>query len=337
MDDYVSALIEEIKSSEYKGRHVDTVFIGGGTPSMPDAEKIGEILNAIKENFIVEDDAEITIEGNPDSLSLEKMTKYREYGINRLSMGFQSLDISVLKMLGRVHTRKRAVEAFNEAREAGFSNVNVDLIFGVPGDDRDAFRKTLEDVVALGPEHVSAYSLIVEEGTEIYSKIEGGELSEPDDDVDRDDYHFAVKFLENNGYQRYEISNFAKFGKESRHNTRYWKQDEYIGFGIGAASFVNGRRFANADDLGAYVMGERSLREDEALSRDELMDEFMMLGYRMSAGPNFERFEEKYGVSALEKYGKTLKNLQNRGLIDENYKPTEKGFDFANEIFEEFV
>lgn len=337
MDGYVSALIEEIKSSEYKGRQVDTVFIGGGTPSMLCAEKIGEILDAIKENFNVETDAEITIEGNPDSLTFEKMTKYREYGVNRLSIGFQSLNPDILKTLGRVHTRERALEVFREAREAGFSNVNVDLIFGVPGDDRAAFRKTLEEIVALGPEHISAYSLIVEEGTEIFEKIRSGKLPEPDDGVDRDDYHFAVKFLENNGYLRYEISNFAKKGKESRHNTRYWKQEEYVGFGIGAASFADGRRFANADDFNAYVKGIRKLREDETLSHEEMMDEFMMLGFRMSNGPDFAEFSQKYGCNAFEIYREKLEKLQKEGLLGADFRLTEKGFDFANKIFEEFV
>lgn len=337
MQNYVEALLAEIEACEYGGANVDTIFIGGGTPSMLPAAAVGDILEAVRSKFNVISDAEITIEGNPDSLTLDKMTKYREFDINRLSIGFQSLNPEILSTLGRVHSRERALETFCAARTAGFQNINIDLIFGVPADDIVAFRETLEAVVNLGPEHISAYSLIVEEGTPLAERIKNGSLSMPDDEIDRTDYHFCVDFLAKNGYRRYEISNFAKRGKESLHNTRYWRQDEYLGFGIGAASFMGGRRFANADDFEAYCRGENSLREDIRLTREELMDEFMMLGYRMSAGPDFSEFEKRYGVSATEKYAQSLEKLRKNGLVGENLRPTEIGFDLANEIFEEFV
>ncbi len=336
---YFKALANEIESSPYSGKAVDTIFFGGGTPSLPSAEYIVNILAKIRGKFRVCENAEITVEGNPDSLSYEKLLAYMAAGISRISMGFQSLDNGMLKLMGRVHDRETALLAFDNARRAGFDNINVDLIFGLPGDDRRAFRETLETLVRLGPEHISAYSLIVEEGTKIAARIDRGELPEPDDGIDRENCHFAAEYLKKNGYRQYEISNFAKPGFESRHNMRYWKQENYLGFGLGASSFMENRRFSNGDNLDEYVKmnGRPGLREDIGLSENELMDEFMMLGYRMTSGPDFVKFTERYGENPLEKYSEKLGRLCKEGLLDENYAVTEKGLDFANEIFEEFI
>lgn len=336
---YIHALQSEIKATKYAGEDVDTVFIGGGTPSFINAEYITEILAIIREKFNVDNNAEITVEGNPDSLTLEKLKSYRAAGVNRISMGFQSLDNDLLGLMGRVHDRETALRAFENARTAGFENVNVDLIFGLPGDDREAFKKTLETVVSLRPEHISAYSLIVEEGTKICGQIERGELPEPDDDFDRDDYHFAVDYLKAHGYNHYEISNFALPGFESRHNVRYWKQDRYVGFGLGASSFMGNRRFSNCRDFAKYVEmgGTPPLDEDVPLTEDELRDEFMMLGYRMTEGPNFGEFQARYGVDPTKFYSERLEKLVRLGLLDNDFKITAKGLDFANEIFEEYI
>jgi len=344
---YVDALCDEIVSrAKEVDDTVDTIFIGGGTPSLIPGELIGKIMETIYRSFKLVDNPEITIEANPGSATLEKLIAYKMLGINRLSMGVQSLDNDYLKLLGRVHTAEEAVETFEDARLAGFSNINVDLIFGLPGDDREAFRNTLEKVIKLKPEHISCYSLIVEEGTKLFEKIDKGVLENPNEDYDREDYHFAIKRLKEAGYFQYEISNFSRYGRYSRHNVRYWEQKEYLGFGIGATSFTlskdfsEGRRFSNGDDINDYISGESALREDTKLSRKELMDEFMMLGFRKVCGPTLTDFDAQFGENPEVIYGEKLKKLTKNGLISKKegcYELTEKGLDLANEIFLEFV
>ncbi len=337
---YFEALGREIavKSADFNDYCVDTIFIGGGTPSLVDVKFISDLLRKIRKYYNVSENAEITIEGNPDSLTFEKMVHYRELGINRLSMGVQSLSDDVLKLLGRVHNANRAIEAFSDAGRAGFENVNMDFIFGVPGDDRKAVRETFEKLVELHPEHVSAYSLIVEEGTPIYYNIERGVLDEPDDAFDREDYYFIKKILADNGYYQYEISNFAKKGFESRHNIKYWRRNDYLGLGLGAASYIGNRRFANTSDMDAYIENPASnLREDIEMTPEEIEKEYLMLGFRMPDGPDFSEFP-----GDIEKYRDSFEKLIRRGLIcktsDERHpmKLTDKGLDFANEIFMEF-
>ena len=324
---------------------VDTVFVGGGTPSVLPTEGLVKILRTVMETFDVAPDAEISVEGNPESLSFEKLARLREAGFNRLSIGFQSLSDGRLSALGRVHDREKALEAFRAARRAGFDNINVDLIFGFPGEPEGEFERTLSDVLELGPEHISCYSLIVEDGTPLASDVSSGKLPEPDDARDRADYRLAVKKLKNAGYVHYEISNFARPGRESRHNLRYWRQLEYLGFGPGAASFIDGRRFANSGDVEKYVSGvfETDPDSDETLTAAALRDEFMMLGFRLTDGPDFDEFSRRFGVRPEDFFADRLEKLVKNGLIEKRpdgsrpYALTEKGLDFANEVFSEFV
>jgi oxygen-independent coproporphyrinogen-3 oxidase len=326
---------------------IDTVFIGGGTPSLLSENDFKRLFDCINKNFKLHDNSEITVEANPATVSFDKLLFLKKLGVNRLSLGFQSLDNEVLKFLGRIHNEEDAVNAFEQAREAGFSNINVDLIFGMPFDDRNAFETTLKKVVALSPEHVSCYSLIVEEGTALFEMIEKGDVSYPDDVSDRVDYDFCRKLLYNEGFEQYEISNFAKKGYESRHNLKYWRQEEYFGVGLGSASFIKNRRYANCDDFAEYIEKSPcfSLREDFLLTEKELADEFLMLGFRTCNGPDFTTFIKKFGKTILNGYKDIFSKLCYENLIKIDYEGenikraclTEKGLDFANVVFEEFV
>jgi len=344
-DRYVKAVAAEIRRRGDRSRRCDTVFIGGGTPSVLTGEQLKRIGDALRESFAIEPDAEFTVEANPDSLTPEKAAALKETGANRLSIGFQSLSGRALGVLGRVHSAEKAVEAFKNARRAGFENINIDLIFGLPGEPEGEFENTLRRVAELGPEHISAYSLIVEEGTPLAHDIMSGILPGPDDERDRADYRFALAFLKESGYRQYEISNFAKPGFESKHNMRYWRQEEYLGFGPAAASFEGGRRYSNTGDIRLYTEngGIASYSENQTLSRDELMNEYMMLGFRMTDGPDFEHFRKIYGADAEELFSEKLKYLERESLIEKSqcktnpFRLTPKGLDFANRIWREFV
>ncbi len=342
---YVDALVSEIRRRRDKTGKCQTVFIGGGTPSVLTAGQLEKVVTALRESFDVAEDAEFTAEANPESLTREKALAMRALGVNRLSIGFQSLSERALGILGRVHSSRQAVEAFYNGREAGFDNINVDLIFGIPGETGPEFRDTLERVISLSPEHVSAYSLIVEEGTALCDDIASARIPEPDDGQDREDYHFAVQALKAAGYCHYEISNFAKPGHESKHNLGYWEQREYFGFGPSAASFNGGRRYANVPDVTRYIEtgGDPGFSEDDFLGEEELAKEFMMLGFRLTEGPDFGRFREKYSLDPFERFRESFDRLEGRGLIvkteDRNrpFRLTPKGLDLANEVFREFV
>lgn len=343
-EEYVDAVVCEIKRRSDRSRICDTVFIGGGTPSVLAAEQLERIASALRESFVIKEGAEFTAEANPESLSYEKAAALKSIGVNRLSIGFQSLSKRALKLLGRVHDEKQAVLAFENAGRAGFDNINIDLIFGLPGETDGEFEDTLRRVISLGPGHISAYSLIVEEGTPLEKDISDGLVPEPDETRDRNDYRLAVKMLKEAGYDRYEISNFAKPGRESKHNLRYWEQEEYLGFGPAAASYACGRRFTNTCDVGLYVEkgGDAELSEDDTLSPEETMREFMMLGFRLAEGPDFEKFKVKFGKDPDVLFAGGLASLEKRGLIwrgggGRPFSLTEKGFDFANEVFREFV
>ena len=342
---YVDALLTEIGRRSDKIVPFDTVFIGGGTPSVLEIEDLKRIGAALRNHFDITNDAEITVEANPESLTPEKAAAMREFGANRISIGFQSLAPRALGVLGRVHTKKRALEAYNNAVKAGFDNVNIDLMLGLPGEPEGEFECSLREVIALSPAHISVYSLILEEGTPLEKDISEGLAPEPDEDRDRADYHLAARLLREAGYDRYEISNFAKPGKRSRHNLRYWEQKMYFGFGPAAASYIGDRRFTNTCDIGLYVDkgGDAELSEYDTLSLDETMREFMMLGFRLAEGPDFREFERRFGTSPTALYGDRLDELERKGLIGRKndaarpYALTEKGLDFANIVFREFV
>lgn len=363
---YVDALKQEIKLHKAKMEEylVDTVFIGGGTPSILDAEWIEEILNTLKDNCHLKKEAEITIECNPGTVTEEKLLRYKDAGINRLSFGLQSASDEELKLIGRIHTYEEFLDSFQLARKCGFDNINIDLMSALPGQTIDSYKETLRKVLALKPEHISAYSLIVEEGTALKQRVENA-LSEgknilPNEDDERAMYHLTKTLLEEAGYRRYEISNYAKEGYECRHNIGYWKRKEYLGFGIGAASLYREERYSNIRDINLYMkeLEEFSKKEISAsnemsgyvfdnieenkqiISREEQMEEFMFLGLRMIEGVSVKLFEEMFGKKYDEVYGKTSEKLISQGLLEQKgdyVRLTERGIDISNYVMSEFL
>lgn len=335
---YVQRLVATIRErgAKYDGnRIVDSIFVGGGTPSIISSESVSAIIGAVKENFVVTADAEITMEANPDSLTGEKLEVYRNCGVNRLSMGIQSFNDEMLTLLGRCHTRADALKSFELARAAGFDNINVDIMFAVPGQNRRDWEKTLEEAVAIEPEHISFYSLQIEEGTPFYKDYSDGRLDFVTEETDREMYHDALRVFERAGYEHYEISNAAKPGFKCRHNLKYWSFDDYLGIGAGAASFVDGVRFSERPD-GGYEEYHVNDFEDNT-------GEFMFTGLRKVGGISKAEFRERFGRDIWEVYGERRKYLADffeRGQLREDadvLKITERGFDVSNGIMAVFV
>lgn len=316
--DYVQALLREIDTvKEGKGRSVSSIFIGGGTPSVLDAGFIGEILNRIRNKFQIQNDAEITIEANPGTADYGKLQAYREFGINRLSIGLQSPDDRELKILGRIHNYEQFLETYKEARKAGFDNINIDLMSAIPDQTYKGWEKNLRTVAELKPEHISAYSLIIEEGTPFAAR----ELNLPDEDTEYNMYEATACILEKYGYKQYEISNYAKRGKACRHNIGYWTRQDYLGFGLGASSLYGKERFSNTADRKKYMensFNPELIREREpVLSREDEMAEFMFLGLRMTEGVARTDFEQIFGCCIEQIYGDVLKKYETMGLLQE--------------------
>ena len=316
--DYVQALLREIDTvKEGKGRSVSSIFIGGGTPSVLDAGFIGEILNRIRNKFQIQNDAEITIEANPGTADYGKLQAYREYGINRLSIGLQSPDDRELKILGRIHNYEQFLETYKEARKVGFDNINIDLMSAIPDQTYKGWEKNLRTVAALEPEHISAYSLIIEEGTPFAAR----ELNLPDEDTEYNMYEATARILEEYGYKQYEISNYAKRGMACRHNIGYWTRQDYLGFGLGASSLYGKERFSNTADRKKYLensFNTELIREREPiLSREDEMAEFMFLGLRMTEGVAKTDFEQIFGCCIEQIYGDVLKKYESMGLLQE--------------------
>ena len=325
---YMESLLTETVGSalRYGEYRVTSVFIGGGTPSVIPPVLIAGLMEAVRKNYDLAQDAEVTMEGNPGTLSGEALALYREAGINRLSIGLQSADDRELAAIGRIHTWQQFLETFREARQAGFSNINVDIMSALPGQTLSGYRHTLEKVLALEnpPEHISAYSLILEEGTPFYERYKRGELELPDEDTDREMYQETKHILESHGYKRYEISNYAKKGYECRHNCGYWQRKNYVGFGIGAASLVENVRFRNEANLKAYLGNPLGCKKEvQVLSRQEQMEEFMFLGLRMTEGVDLQRFERLFGCRMEEIYGEVIRKNLRDGLL--RYLPGDAG------------
>lgn len=353
--DYVNQLIEEIygQSACFQDRVVTTIFLGGGTPSILPAELISQIFAALQECFMIDEKAEITIEANPGTLTMEKLEIYRQSGINRLSLGLQSADDQELRLLGRIHTYDDFLKSYQRARQAGFDNINIDLMSALPGQDVHSWKSTLRKVMMLRPEHISAYSLIIEEGTPFYERYGeeacGGEQSLwpslPDEDTDREMYHLTKEMMAAQGYERYEISNYAKPGYECRHNTGYWTGVDYLGLGLGASSYISGYRYRNVSDMEEYLSlklqnaGEAA-REIQELSLKDRMEEFMFLGLRMTKGVSGSEFLERFGQNMWNVYGSALKKLREQKLIETEMprvRLTELGMDVSNRVFQEFL
>lgn len=341
---YMDVLKEEIceKAALYKGYETDTVFIGGGTPTCVDAESLISMLEVVWDTFHPEKDCEISIECNPGTVTGEDLKKLKKAGINRLSIGLQSADDLLLRILGRIHTYEEFLQTYQNARKAGFSNINVDLMSSLPGQSLEQYEDTLHKVLALGPEHISAYSLIVEEKTAFKKWYEEGKLLLPDEETDRMMYYKTGEILKEAGYRRYEISNYAKKGYECRHNIRYWVRKPYLGLGLGASSFIENERFKNTDSLSEYLEKKEYERKEESiiLSKNEEMEEFMFLGLRLMDGVGKAEFQKQFHCDMKEVYKDVIEKQKKAGLISENEERvylTEKGIDVSNSVFSDFL
>lgn len=359
---YMEALLTETAGSalRYADYRVVSLFIGGGTPSSVAVSAVERLMETVGSNYRMAQDAEVTIEVNPGTVTQEGLERYRRAGINRLSIGLQSAVDAELAAIGRIHTWEQFKQVYAAARRAGFRNINVDIMSALPGQTLSGYRNTLERVLSLDspPEHISAYSLILEEGTPLYGRYERGELKLPDEDTDREMYRETGERLEKAGYHRYEISNYAKRGYECRHNCGYWERRQYAGFGLGAASLVDNIRFHNGAELAAYLadpLGSR--KEIHSLSRGEQMEEFLFLGLRLTEGVSFGKFRQLFGQEMEEIYGQVIRKNVRDGLLQiipwtgtgeiirkgrpaedmDRLALTEKGLDVSNYVMAQFL
>ena len=341
---YLQALHTEILCCG-KGREsipVTSVFFGGGTPSLLTGEELAGILSALRQQFVFQDDAEITMEANPGTLTRKNLIEYRAAGVNRLSIGCQSVHDTELQALGRIHTFAQFAESFSLAREAGFTNINVDLMSAIPGQDLASWKDCLETVTSFAPEHISAYSLIIEEGTPFYEKQDS--LNLPDEDTERDMYALTRRFLAEKGYAQYEISNYARPGYACRHNIGYWDQTPYLGLGLGSSSYMEETRWKNTADMDTYLQQadrQQFVREEEEqLTFQERMEEYMFLGLRMNCGVSIPLFQERFGVEMEAVYQKTIEHFVREKLLtirENRVCLTEKGMDLANTVMAGFL
>lgn len=347
---YVDALCKEIESYKdfTKDYELATIYFGGGTPSVLLVSQIEQLLKAIQKSFTVKlDTTEVTLEVNPGTAALDKLKAYRELGINRLSVGVQSANPEELALLGRIHTFEDAKNTVQWAREAGFDNISLDLISALPGQSLKDYQANVEAILSLNPEHISSYSLIIEEGTLFYERYAEGKEQEgdlPEEETDRAMYAYTKERLQQAGYERYEISNYAKPGYESRHNSSYWTGTEYLGVGLGASSLFTNARYHNEMDIAVYMeeveAGHDVRREIERLTQEELMEEFMILGLRRMCGISRTEFHQRFGRVLETVYGSALKKLEKQGLLTvegDRVALTELGIDVSNQVFVEFV
>ena len=339
--DYVQALLREIQAvEEGEGRSVSSIFIGGGTPSVLDERLLGDILREIRNRFKMEEDAEITIEVNPGTANIGKLQAYREMGINRLSIGLQSPEDRELKILGRIHNYGQFLETYQEARTVGFDNINIDLMSAIPDQTYEGWVKNLRTVAELEPEHISAYSLIVEEGTPFAAR----KLNLPDEDTEYNMYEATAQILKEYGFEQYEISNYARKGRECRHNVGYWTRQDYLGFGLGASSLYGKERFANTADMKKYLENRKNpekIREKEpSLTREDEMAEFMFLGLRMTKGISKADFQRCFGCTRESVYGEVLEKYESMELLlekDGRIFLSREGIHVSNSIMAEFL
>ena len=373
--DYVTLLCEELekRSTCFSDHSIATVYVGGGTPSCLSAEQMNRIFEKVKACYRLQEEAEVTVEVNPGTVEGEKLLAYRDMGINRLSIGLQSTHDSLLKTLGRIHTLEDFLHTYHGARKAGFDNISVDLMSALPGQNKEMLQNTLEQVIALQPEHISCYSLIVEEGTPFYRMRD--QMCFPDEEEDREMYEMTGRMLTEAGYRRYEISNYAKEGKTSVHNSSYWKRVPYLGVGLGASSFIEEHRFSNPSSMPEYRqmvaagLGTSVVQDSEdaspkscggdvcgiekpqiwkmadsdtvtALSKEDCMEEFMFLGLRMMEGVSEAEFMDCFGESVDRVYGAVLSELVRDKLLvreDGRIFLTGYGIDVSNYVFEKFL
>ena len=336
---YVETVINEIKNITHKEKYtVTTIYLGGGTPSILNPEYIKNILQEIKSSFKILDDAEITIEINPGTVNEEKLKRYKEYGINRLSIGLQSANDKILKNIGRIHDYKQFEETFFFARKCGFKNINVDLMIGLPTQAIEDVKQTLEKIIQKNPEHISVYSLIIEEGTTIEKLINENKLQLPDEETERIMYWTVVNELKENGYNQYEISNFSKKNYFSRHNINYWNSGNYYGFGVAACGYDGNVRYQNKTNLKKYIKNPIEKEVKETLTFDDKLYEAIILGFRMHSGIDVEKINSRFNINFEKKYKKQLEKFQKfiKKNKNGNYHLTQNGYLLSNCILSEF-
>ncbi|MBS3909448.1 MAG: radical SAM family heme chaperone HemW [Actinobacteria bacterium] len=341
---YIDALVSEISAgaARFNRASTSTIYIGGGTPMLLGPEQIGRVLSAIQANFTVVSDAEISIEANPETITHEKLAALRDAGINRLSMGFQSLDDDLLELLGRKHTAAQAVDAFRVARGAGFENIGIDLIFGIPGQSLANWALTLEQAIALDPEHLSCYGLTIESGTALERSIDASVVASPDEDLQADMLLYTMDSLYESGYEHYEISNYAKPGFACKHNLTYWDGGDYLGFGAGAHSKAGRTRFSNVAEPVKYMESAGSdarIAESVEQSVADEMSEAIFLGLRKMDGVNPEEFHARFDQAIDSVFGEEIEDLVGLGLLarNTNLRLTPRGILLGNEVFSRFV
>lgn len=343
---YLNSLKREMElyKENLEDKSIDSIFVGGGTPSILNEEEIRILFRNIKNNFQIKDRAEITMECNPGTLTLNKLKTMKECGVNRLSIGLQAVQNNHLEYIGRVHTYEEFEKNYYQAKEVGFENINVDLMYALPNQSKEDWMESLEKVVKLNPTHISAYSLILEENTELFNMYERHEFELLDEDTDIEMYEYTISYLKSNGYNQYEISNYAKKGFECKHNILYWKCENYVGLGVSASGFLNETRYNNLCELDEYEeiihSGKKPIEWEEKLSIKDEIEESIFLGLRMNEGIKFKDFYEKYNFNFEEEYKNEIDKLKRMKLIetkDEGMKLTQKGREISNSVFVEFM
>jgi oxygen-independent coproporphyrinogen-3 oxidase len=346
MDEYLKALKVEADQIKCKiaGRRIKTIFLGGGTPTLYHEKELVQLLDYFKQSYLICDEAEITTEANPETLNPQKLKVLREAGINRISIGMQAGQDKHLKTLGRIHSVVDVERGVDWARRAGFGNINLDLMFGLPNQSVDEWIESLDKAVKMGVEHISAYALILEEGTPLYELVDQGDLQSPPEDMEREMYHTGVHFLKSQGYNHYEISNFAKPGKECKHNLLYWQNNEYIGLGSGAHSYLHGNRWSNYANICKYIdrisKYGNGIEQSEEISLPTQRFETVMMGLRLNSGVSKEMFKERFGHGLEYYYGDIIENLKEKGMLieaDTSIYLTTKGMDLQNSVLLHFM
>lgn len=343
---YIDKLVEEINNFNKDNYIVETIFIGGGTPSILSSNEIYKLGSAINE-FILSRDIEFSVECNPCNITEEKLIAFKDIGVNRISFGLQSYDNELLKIIGRVHNVDIFEKAYGMARKVGFGNINVDIIFNLPSQEMKSYKRTLEKVIALQPEHISCYGLIIEENTPFWDMIDKGELAMPDEDLDREMYEYSENYLSEKGYTKYEISNYAKVGYECKHNIKYWKREEYIGFGLNSHSMINNQRFSNTKNLEKYLnidfknlKATKDDRDIEILDLKAQLEEYIFLGLRLTEGVNILEIGNILNISVYDIYKEVIDKFKNNGLLEFDgriLKLTKKGVSISNYVLSEFI
>lgn len=344
--EYLINIEREMKfyEGEFKDKCFDTVFFGGGTPSILTVDELKELVNNINENFNIKKDAEITIECNPGTINREKLEAMKKMGINRLSIGLQATQNYHLESIGRIHTYEEFEKNYYDALDIGFKNINIDLMYALPNQKTQEWKDTLDKIIKLNPSHISAYSLILEEGTKLYDMYQNKEFELLDEDTDINMYNYTIDTLKRHGYNQYEISNYSKEDLECKHNIIYWKCDNYLGLGPGASGFVGDTRYSNIEDICEYnkciMQNIRPVSEEIELTKKDKIEEFIFMGLRMNEGINIDVFKERFDTDFYDIYQEVMDNLIKRELVrfdGKNISLTQKGREISNSVFIEFL